>query len=182
MLKFIVQLGVGPPAAISPLADVYQTGYHFYWVDGTNGSATPAPKDIMARVTSGFAPWQLDTVKQLNSPGDIPPACQQNFNGFSECWASVVFSDIAGFTGVNYTIRADAGLRYIDVEKHTSDVEERVLPLQWALDSAIISLQTGSVIAAPQSVPFTQRTNDDQARDIRLGYINSIKTLFVLVL
>jgi hypothetical protein len=163
------------------LASVYQSGYHFYWVDATNGSATPAPKDIMARVTSGFADWQLATVQQLESRAQIPPSCQQNFNGFSECWASVIFDDIKGFTGVNYTIRADAGLRYIDVFGHSSDVEQRVLPLQWALDSAIVQLQTGETVATPQSLPFTKRTNADQARDFRLAYISGIRSLFVIV-
>ncbi|KIM34443.1 hypothetical protein M408DRAFT_60324 [Serendipita vermifera MAFF 305830] len=174
-------LGTGAPTAISSLESVYQSGYHFYWVDATNGSSTPTPRDIMSRVTSGFAPWQLETVQELDSPEDIAPACQQNFNGFSECWAGIVFSDIDGFSGINYTLRVDAGLRYIDVEKHTSDVEQRVLPLQWALDSAIISLQTGTFVSPPKSLPFTQRTNDDQAKDIRVGYINGINSLFVLV-
>lgn len=135
----------------------------------------------MARVTSGFVDWQLATVQQLETPDKIPPSCQQNFNGFSECWASVIFYDITGFSGVNYTIRADAGLRYINVFGHTSDVEQRVLPLQWALDSAIISLQTGDYVATPQSVPFTQENNADQAKDYRLSYISGIKSLFVIV-
>jgi ATP-binding cassette, subfamily A (ABC1), member 3 len=135
----------------------------------------------MTRVTSGFADWQLATVQQLETREQIPPSCQQNFNGFSECWASVIFDDITGFTGVNYTIRADAGLRYIDVFGHTSDVEQRVLPLQWALDSAIISLKTGDAVATPQSLPFTEETNADQAKNFRLSYISGIKSLFVIV-
>jgi len=135
----------------------------------------------MARVTKNLAPWQLETVQQLENPADVPMSCQENFSGFSECWAAVIFSDINGFTGVNYTIRADAGLRYINVFSHSSDVEQRVLPLQWALDSAIISLRTGDDVAPPQSLPFTKTTNADQSKNIRLSYISGIKSLFVLV-
>lgn len=175
-------MGVGQPADIPSLASVLQSGYHFYWVDATNGSATPAPKDIISHVTSDFAPWQKAAVKQLNSPDDVPPACQQNFNGFSECWAAIIFNDIVGFSGVNYTIRADAGLRYVNVEKHNSDVELRVLPLQWALDSAILSLQTGHSYPTPQEEPFTMETNTEQSKETRLGYLNGIRELFVLVL
>jgi hypothetical protein len=36
---------------------------------------------------------------------------------------------------INYTIRADAGLGFIDVLNHKSDFERRILPLQWAVDS-----------------------------------------------
>jgi ATP-binding cassette, subfamily A (ABC1), member 3 len=73
-------------------------------------------------------------------------------------------------------------LSYVNVEKHNSDVELRVLPVQWALDSAIISLQTGKFYATPQEVPYTQETNADQSRKIRLIYLNGIRYLFVLVL
>lgn len=136
----------------------------------------------MSHVTRNLAPWQQAEVKQLQSPEDIPSACQQNFNGFSECWAAVIFDDIKGFSGVNYTIRADAGLFYVNVENHNSDVDRRVLPLQWALDEAIINLQTGNQTAIPQEIPFTQKTNDEQSKNIRRSYINGIQGLLVVVL
>lgn len=185
-LIFDLQLGIGTTTSIPSLASVFQSGYHLYWVDATTGSSTSnaSPQDIMSRVTQDFAPWQLAAVQQLESPADIPPACQQNFNGYSECWAAILFSDVEGFNerSINYTIRADAGLWYVNVQQHTSDVEVRVLPLQWALDSAIISLQTGRDYSTPEELPFTNDTNEDQKRKIRLGYIDGIRELFVLVL
>ncbi|KAG8766793.1 hypothetical protein FRC15_006111, partial [Serendipita sp. 397] len=120
-------------------------------------------------------------LKQLESEEAVTAACEQNFNGYSDCWTAIIFNDIDGFSGVNYTIRADAGLRYINVEKHTSDYEVIVLPVQWALDSAIISLQTNQYPATPQEAPFTGQTNEEQARDIREAYIGGIQALFVLV-
>ncbi|CAG7851662.1 ABC transporter A family member 6 AltName: Full=ABC transporter ABCA.6 [Serendipita indica DSM 11827] len=174
-------LGVGQPQSIVSLESAFKSGYNFYWVDATNGSATPSPRDIMDRVTANFSPWQKSLVHQLDSPQDIDPQCQQNFNGFSECFAAVIFDDITGFSGVNYTIRADAGLRYVNVDKHNSDVELRVLPLQWALDSAIIQLRAGRFVQPPQELPFTQRTNKEQTEFIRKVYIGGIASLFVLV-
>lgn len=98
----------------------------------------------MSSVTSSFSPKQLDAVKQVESPDDIPSSCPQNFNLFSDCFAAVAFNSIPAENNTlaepfNYTIRADGGLSHIDVVKHSSDYEIRVLPLQWALDSVSIN-------------------------------------------
>ena len=47
-----------------------------------------------------------------------------------------MFYDIPanGSAPVDYTIWADAGLTFVDVKKHKSDFEKRILPLQWAID------------------------------------------------
>jgi hypothetical protein len=89
----------------------------------------------MAHITSSFSPKQLRAVRKVASPSDIESECPQNFNLLSECFAAIAFNDIPANGGpVNYTIRADAGLVYINVVKHTSDFERRILPLQWAVD------------------------------------------------
>ncbi|KAI1786805.1 hypothetical protein LXA43DRAFT_1184913 [Ganoderma leucocontextum] len=83
---------------------------------------------------------------------------------------------------MGHTLRADGGLFHIDVTKHTSDYEKRILPLQWAVDSAIIELQTGAAPQTPLEWPFTQETNDEQFTQIRLSYIRGLRTLLVLAL
>lgn len=92
----------------------------------------------MAHITASFTPRQLKAVKQVDTADDITRACPQNFNFLSECFAAVAFNDIPANTSagkpVNYTLRADSGLVFIDVIKHQSDFEKRVLPLQWAID------------------------------------------------
>ena len=109
------------------------------WADGTNGTGTnPSAHDIISHVTSGFSSKQLRAVRQLDAPDDIPSACPQNFYLFSECFAAVAFNSLPGPNDslpLNYTLRADGGLFHIDVTKHTSDYEKRLLPLQWAVDS-----------------------------------------------
>lgn len=70
------------------------------------------------------------------------------------------------------------------MEEHTSDLELRILPLQWALDEAIITLSGGSSgsFNPPQELPFTQMTNEEQTREIRLAYVRAIQELLVLAL
>lgn len=104
----------------------------------------------MAHVTSGFSSSQLRVVHQLSSPDDIPNACPQNFNLFSECFAAVAFNSMPTANNdtspLNYTIMADGGLFHIDVKKHSSDYELRILPLQWAIDSVSPNISTIHII------------------------------------
>lgn len=91
----------------------------------------------MDRITSGFSDIQRAAVTKASSVEEIPLACPQNFNLRSTCYAALAFNDIPSpLEGrpINYTLRADGGLVHIDVVKHTSDYEERLLPLQWAVD------------------------------------------------
>lgn len=107
------------------------------WADGTDGTSNPTPQAIMDHISSGFSEKQRNGLKKVASPSDIPFACPQNFNLRSTCYAAIAFNDIPSPTDgrpVNYTIRADGGLMSIDVEKHTSDYEQVLFPLQWAID------------------------------------------------
>lgn len=134
-----VQYGIGDPVPVSPLQEQFDGTLALYWVDSTNGTGLVKAQDIMSHVTKGFTSEQLRAVHQLASPNDVPNACPSNFNLFSECFAALVFNTIPASvddpTPLNYTIRADGGLFHIDVIRHTSDYEKRILPLQWAVDS-----------------------------------------------
>jgi ATP-binding cassette subfamily A (ABC1) protein 3 len=137
------QFGIGSPIPVFDLASRFDGSLSLYWADATtaNSSTTTfaTPSDIMARVTAGFAPAQLRAVHQAQSADAIPALCPQNFNLFSECFAAVVFNELDVGAPVNYTIRADGGLFHIDVASHASDYEQRILPLQWAVDRVRIS-------------------------------------------
>ncbi|OBZ68485.1 ABC transporter A family member 2 [Grifola frondosa] len=179
--------GLGTSVPVLRLSDVFDGSMPLIWADATNGTGTPSSQDIISHLTTGFSVGQLRAVRQLDSPEDIPAACPQNFNGFSECFAAIAFNSFpsSGSNGaqpLNYTLRADAGLFHIDVTKHTSDYEKRILPLQWAVDSAIIELTTGAQPITPLEWPFTQETNDEQFTDIRLSYIRGLRSLLVLAL
>lgn len=107
--------------------------------------------------------------------------------------------DAAAAPPVNYTIFADAGLSYINVEHHTSDFERRIFPLQWAVDQvrlflsarrivaesqsvsqAIIELQTGIPQETPLEWPYTNITNAEQETNIRLS--ESVYPVFLILL
>ncbi|VDB86266.1 unnamed protein product [Peniophora sp. CBMAI 1063] len=178
--------GIGNPISVFNLSGQFDPDFTLYWADATTGETNTfaSPSEIMSRVTSGFSREQLGAVKQAPSADVIPSLCPQNFNLFSECWAGVVFNSLPAEVGapVNYTIRADGGLFHIDVVSHNSDYEKRILPLQWAIDSAIIELRSGQTVPTPEEWPFTQETNEEQSTHTRLSYIRGLRTLLVLAL
>ncbi|KAH8835982.1 P-loop containing nucleoside triphosphate hydrolase protein [Flagelloscypha sp. PMI_526] len=173
--------GLGTPAPIQSLSDLFDGSIPLIWADGTTQKTSPSPTDIISRLTAGFSADQLGSIRKLTNPNDIPEQCPQNFNLFSECYAAVAFYDaVPGTRSVNYTILADGGLAYVNVEDHTSDYEKRIMPLQWALDKAIIELSTSQTVSTPQELPFTQDTNEDQDNRIRTSFIRGIRELLVL--
>uniref|UniRef100_A0A8H8CNN7 ABC transporter domain-containing protein n=1 Tax=Psilocybe cubensis TaxID=181762 RepID=A0A8H8CNN7_PSICU len=201
--------GIGDPVPIKSLQSQFDPKLAFIWSDATANSSSsssassPTPSAIIERITADFTPSQRASVRQVADPLSIPSLCPQNFNLFSQCFAAVVFYDVpapgngnsnsssggggggaggAGGRAVNYTISADSGLGFVDVVHHTSDFEKRILPLQWAIDKAIIELQTGVEQQVPLEWPFTQETNEEQKTGIRLSYIRGIRSLLVLAL
>jgi ATP-binding cassette, subfamily A (ABC1), member 3 len=85
-----------------------------------------------------------------------------------------------------YTLRGDGGNVYVNVKDQKSDLETKVLPLQWALDSVslkhegnnlkrsliqefqtFLATRTGSSPHTPQEWPFTQESNAEQAESNR---------------
>ncbi|KAH9486185.1 ABC transporter A family member 6 [Psilocybe cubensis] len=181
--------GVQGPAEILPLQRQYENQGVFLWADETNGTSNPSPTDIISRITADFTPKQLSMVRRLDTMDDIRQSCPQNFNGLSSCFAGVGFSDSFALDAsapavfqaiVNYTIFADAGLSYIELTNHGSDFEKRILPLQWALDKAIIELRTGIRQATPMEWPYSNYTNEDQSTRYRLSYIRGIREIIAL--
>ncbi|KAF8910204.1 hypothetical protein CPB84DRAFT_1812882 [Gymnopilus junonius] len=185
LLNRLNNYGLGQPVPIFSLQSQFDGKTALIWVDATDGTSNPSPASIISRITSGFTPAQLASVRQTSDPADIPSQCPQNFNLFSQCFAAIAFYDIPANASasrpINYTILADAGLAHIDVVHHKSDFEKRILPLQWSLDQAIIELQTGVQQQTPLEWPFNQETNEEQMTQIRLSYIRGIRTLLLFV-
>ncbi|KAG1763849.1 hypothetical protein EDD22DRAFT_482473 [Suillus occidentalis] len=178
--------GFGSPISVYNFRDRFDGSLALVWADGTNGAGTPSAQKIMARITSNFTPNQLQAVKQVATPADIPSQCPQNFNMFSQCFAGIAFNSLpinaTDTAPINYTIIADGGLAHINVYSHTSDFETRMLPLQWALDQAIIDLKSGQGVPTPMEWPYNQETNQQQATNTRLSFIRGIRTLLVIAL
>ncbi|KAG2341981.1 hypothetical protein BDR05DRAFT_1060572, partial [Suillus weaverae] len=178
--------GFGSPVSVYNFQNRFDGSLALVWADGTNGTGTPSAKQVMARISSNFTPNQLQAVKQVATPADIPAQCPQNFNMFSQCFAGIAFNSLpmnaTDTTPINYTISADGGLAYINVYSHTSDFETRILPLQWTLDQAIIELRSGQGVPTPMEWSYNRETNQQQATNTRLSFIRGIRTLLVIAL
>lgn len=136
------QYGMGTPAPIYNFTTQFDGSLTLIWADGTNGTGNPSANAIMEHITSGFSEYQLSAVKQVANPADIPSSCPQNFKLVSECYAAIAFNYLpvspTDTTPINYTLRADDGLVYVNVYSHTSDFETRILPLQLAIDEVVL--------------------------------------------
>ena len=135
------QNGLGTMIPILSLADTLDHTLYLPWVDHTNGSGAFSADDVMARVTRGFSGKQLGATTKV-SEDEMGRLCTQNPSGKSRCFAGVIFDSIGATDNVyavNYTLRTDSSLGYVDVRAHKSDYELRMLPLQWAIES--VSMQ-----------------------------------------
>ncbi|KAH7105549.1 P-loop containing nucleoside triphosphate hydrolase protein [Auriculariales sp. MPI-PUGE-AT-0066] len=176
-------LGLGTIAPVKTLAEAFDPAFRLVWADATTGTASPSPHDIMQRLTRGLDAAQLDQVIREDNPDRVAENCPQNFQLYSECYAALIFtSPNTSSSDITYTLRGDAGFFFVDVVKHTTDFEKRVLPLQVAVDQAIIELASGQPINLPQplSWEFTQETNEEQDLRIRLSFVRGFRSLLVL--
>ncbi|KAG9085734.1 hypothetical protein FRC06_003473 [Ceratobasidium sp. 370] len=77
----------------------------------------------------------------------------------------------------------DGGRKAVDVEKHTSDHERVALPLQWAVDKAVMQHLGINIsdIPTPQELIYSQESNEESRLRRRLSYLAIIETLLVFV-
>lgn len=113
---------------------------------------------------------------RLDDP-DVSTHCPQNLNGFSECFAALVFSDVDPEAQVlNYTLRGDFGYRTVDVETPGNDDQQaRFLPIQWAVEASFVQLVTGELPEAPRIWEYTSKTQDEH--DAQMGRCKLAKEL-----
>lgn len=182
-----LQFGLGTSAHIPRLVEAYDGSMPLVWVDSTNSSGTPSADTIMQRVMLPFNQKQRNNVKKVASADQVPSTCPENFIGLSQCYAVVIFEGLptkgdpeSSKQPFNYTLRADSGLVYINVVKHTSSMEQRVMPLQWAVDSAYIELVASATPYLPREWPFTQLDNTEQMTQIRMSYLRGTRMILVL--
>ncbi|KAJ7626727.1 hypothetical protein B0H17DRAFT_1286284 [Mycena rosella] len=164
VLKRPDDLGLGEPAPLHSLKQEFTKG-SLMWVDATDGNGYPSPSEIMTSITTGFSVAQLNTVRKVSTAAEMVAQCPQNSRGFSTCYGGIFFNDLPRnnvSAPINYTLIADYGLGRIDVSHHTGDFQMRVMPLQWAIDQAIIRIKNGVAVSTPLDWGFTMTTNADQ--------------------
>ncbi|CAE6424352.1 unnamed protein product [Rhizoctonia solani] len=174
------KLGLGTSIPVYKLADIFDPSSKIVYVDATNGTDALAVLAIMTVVMRDFSQPQKDAVIRLDSEADIAPACPHSFQIVSNCYGAIVFRSANLKNPIQYTLRADMGRLDVDVQHHTSDAEMISLPLQWAVDSAIIELISGLSVDPPNQQPFTKLTNSATKQKTRKSFLNSIRELVVL--
>jgi ATP-binding cassette subfamily A (ABC1) protein 3 len=167
LLLTLVQLGLGSTVPVYKLADVFPPSNTLIYIDATNGTDSLAVLALMTIVMRDFTPAQKNAVVRLDSEAELQTACPHSFQLVSNCYGAVVFKSANTKTPVQYTLRADIGRIDVDVLHHTSDAEVFTLPLQWAIDSAIIELVSGVQMSPPNQWPFTKMTNGQTKQKTR---------------
>ncbi|SNX85939.1 related to ATP-binding cassette, sub-family A [Melanopsichium pennsylvanicum] len=176
-------LGLGQPATIRRLANDLHNPV--YWLD-TRTSTTASrfsAQQIFDLVLEGLEPNQHSLIRQVQNEEELGLACPQAFNGLSSCFGAVEISDITAAGSVVYTLRFDPGLNRVKVSTNSGDAETRTLPLQFAVDSAILQLNgapASTYDQVPLEQPYTIQTNAEQAESQRRGFLGGVDQLTVL--
>ena len=119
------------------------------------------------------------TVQIFEHEEELLTACRSSIRGTSSCIAGAVFwsSPTEGPGGRwNYSLRADGALQTkIVVDSRSNDAEIYLLPLQHAIDSAIIGLSDGSPTSTDvQEYVYTSETQEQRRERIRTRYMGGI--------
>lgn len=103
----------------------------------TSGNVEPVLNGISA--LPGMQNMNLEIINDGNGLYD---SCKQTLKGQSECYGGVIFS-IFNATNVEYSIVLDAALGeefgFMNWRNGENTLTNRILPLQWALSSVIVS-------------------------------------------
>ncbi|KAF9479407.1 P-loop containing nucleoside triphosphate hydrolase protein [Pholiota conissans] len=158
-------LGLGTISPVLQIQDAFDGSRPLVWADNTNGTGFITAKAIMGQISKNFTLKQLNALKEVENTQQVQQACLLNFNGASGCFSTVTFETIPTTAGsdnrsVEYIIRYDDGVQHINIAKHDTDFETKLLAVQWAIDQAVIELSTGQQVALPMHLPYTHQLND----------------------
>ncbi|KAF4959511.1 hypothetical protein FSARC_10716 [Fusarium sarcochroum] len=148
-------------------------------VDGVFDSLQQQFDDAAKSASVDFEVIRVDNEDELTN------SCPSNLRGVSRCFGAVVMWDSPD-EGTdehvwNYTIRADgafelAGAKF-DIDK-SNDQQVYLMPLQHAIDSAIVRANSSSsslTLGDTQEYPFTNMSPKERDRDIRRRFQKTIK-------
>ncbi|KAG8976224.1 hypothetical protein FRC05_004474 [Tulasnella sp. 425] len=186
MPNFLIRasdLGFGSPATIYSLQDVFDSG-KLVWTDITDGTGSPSANQIMDLVAQPLSSARRQSVIKVDNLDALELACPSNYNGRTSCYAGIIFNGLPrsndSASPIFYIIRGDMGEGYVNVKRHTGDYEKNLLPIQWAIDSAIIELKTGVKPPTPLEQPYTMETNEEQAAQTRQDFLTFIDAVLVI--
>ncbi|CAG8958406.1 hypothetical protein HYFRA_00011083 [Hymenoscyphus fraxineus] len=181
--------GIGSPSEVRSLGeglDAATGGRHTVaFVDnGRGGGDIGQVIDLVAQQVTAAG----KDVVRLQNEVQLLDACRSSLRGATSCYGGVVFesSPTQGTGGIwNYTLRADGAFgSRIDVEKTTNDVQIFLLPLQRAVDYAILSINSSTgAVPLPNNIseyPFTSITQEQRNINIRVNYQGAIINILAI--
>jgi ABC-type multidrug transport system ATPase subunit len=130
-------------------------------------------------------------VMVVEKEDDLLTVCKSSLQGVSDCVAAVVFYSTptepegAGLS-YNYTLRFDGSLGAgIDVRTDNNAAQLFVMPLQHAIDSAIVNVNStggGNLLPEVDEFPFTSLTQEERATRIRTRYNSALINILAVAL
>ncbi|KAG4433383.1 hypothetical protein IFR05_011143 [Cadophora sp. M221] len=117
-----------------------------------NGITDPDLDRIINSTVASFPPGRYVV---LDNVDDLFDNCEQTLKGYSPCFASIIFTAFNA-TNVDYIISSGKmdSQAQSDYKTHKSFSSNRLMPLQWALDSQIGNF---SSLARPLEQPWSGR-------------------------
>lgn len=119
------------------------------WIDNTTITGSPSPQAIIDHLSASFSPKQREAIRRLSNVEQLSSECGSNFRSISKCFGGIVFNNIPKAGGaVDYALLADQAMYLINVLNQQSNEQQRIFPLQWAIDKARwLSFATNQLIS-----------------------------------
>ncbi|ODV91103.1 hypothetical protein CANCADRAFT_24869 [Tortispora caseinolytica NRRL Y-17796] len=132
-------------------------------------SPTPPVEEALI-VSAAFQGIPSEQVVVVHSEEELVTACKQNIRGSSTCYGALQWHNIdSNLNLYNYSLRPNSGDYMIDVVNHRSDVEQNVLPLQIAVDGAILADYIN-----PIAIGYTSYSPSQREANMRVQYLGAI--------
>lgn len=179
--------GIGTPHPVKTLAQAFDKAHgssrdKFVLVNnGFTGGNIESVLDTLASQATAAADFV--EVVRVDDEDQLTTECRSSLRGVTTCFGAVVMrsSPDEGSGGIwNYTIRTDGALissvGKIDVDTSSNDQEIYILPVQRAVDSIIVRMNSSSDTSLDDTMeyPFTTLTQAERRDRIREVYQNII--------
>ncbi|KAH7157639.1 hypothetical protein B0J13DRAFT_542292 [Dactylonectria estremocensis] len=175
--------GIGTPHPVKTLAEAFDKGHgsgRDKFVLVNNGFTGGAIEDVLNTLEKEAKDASESiNVMRVDDEDQLTTECRSSLRGVSTCFGAIVMrsSPDEGPSGIwNYTIRTDgaliASVGKIDVEKSSNDQEIYLLPVQRAVDSIIVRLNSSGDTSLNNNMeyPFTTRTPEERKERVREVY------------
>lgn len=149
---------------------------------------------VIATLSDAVTAAGKDVVR-LDQTFQLANTCKSSLRGVTSCYGAVVFysSPSEGRHGIwNYTIRADGALgNKMDARSADNDVEIYALPLQRAVDAAIVDVAgtqgaRNAYAQMPEEYLFTSNTELERQEFVRQQYqaqlTNALGVAFIIIM